>query len=73
MIRVSIEVNESGARSKMLVRAQSIRRAVSIVESLYPGLEARVVFPIEPETFFISDSAIVEGLVGAEIPQSVAG
>jgi hypothetical protein len=46
---------------------------VSVVEFLYPGLEARVVFPIEPETFFISDDGVVEGLVGTEIPQSVAG
>jgi hypothetical protein len=73
MIRVSIEVRDGWDRSELLVRAESIRQAVSIVEFLYPGLEARVVFPIEPETFFISDDGVVEGLVGTEIPQSVAG
>jgi hypothetical protein len=39
MIRVSIEVNNSGgARSDLCVRAESIRRAVSIVKSVYPDL-----------------------------------
>jgi predicted alpha/beta superfamily hydrolase len=74
MIRVLIEIgNSSRARSKLLVRAESIRQAVSVVEFLYPGLEARVVFPIEPETFFIKDMAALEEFARVEMPQSLAG
>jgi hypothetical protein len=74
MIRVSIEVNNSGgARSDLCVRAESIRRAVSIVKSVYPDLHPRVVFPIEPDTFFVKDAAVLEGLVGGEMSKSVVG
>jgi hypothetical protein len=46
---------------------------VSIVKSVYPDLHPRVVFPIEPDTFFVKDAAVLEGLVGGEMSKSVVG
>jgi hypothetical protein len=57
MIRVSIEVREGAALSRTAVQAESIREAVSITRRRYPGRDVRVIFPIDPETFFIDDPA----------------
>jgi hypothetical protein len=57
MIRVSMEVREGTALSRATVRAESIREAVSIARERYPGRDVRVIFPIDPETFFIDDPA----------------
>jgi hypothetical protein len=57
MIRVSMEVREETALSRATVQAESIREAVNIIRRRYPGRDVRVVFPIDPETFFIEDPA----------------
>jgi hypothetical protein len=53
MIRVSVEVREGTALSRATVQAESIREAVSITRGRYPGRDVRVLFPIDPEDFFI--------------------
>ena len=53
MIKISLEVREGGVLSRVTVQAESIRQAVSIVKGRYPGLEVRVVFPIDTEEYFI--------------------
>ncbi len=53
MIKVSLEVREGAVLSRVAVQAESICRAVSIVKGRYPGREVRIVFPIDPEEFFI--------------------
>jgi len=74
VIRVSIEVVSSGAdRLSVSVRAESIRRAVSAAEGLYPGAHVRVTYPIEPETFFVRNAAASTRLIEFEMPKSVAG
>jgi hypothetical protein len=35
------------------VQAESISRAVSIVKGRHPSHDVRVVFPIDPEKFFV--------------------
>ena len=57
MIKVSMEVREGAALSRTTVQAESIREAVSITRRRYPGRDVRVIFPIDPETFFIDDPA----------------
>ena len=54
MVQVSIEIHEGTAR---LVLAKSIRQALSIVAARYPGRVARLKFPIDPECFFVQESA----------------
>ena len=44
MLRVLCEVRISGTRFGARVRAESIRRAVSVTEARYPGGDVRVVF-----------------------------
>jgi hypothetical protein len=57
MIRISIEVREGTALSRATVQAESIREAVSITRVRYPGRDVRVMFPIDPEDFFIEGPA----------------
>ena len=72
MVRVSIEVRDGAAHFVVAVRAESIRRAVSIVTGRYPGGDYRVKFPIAPEGFFVNDTAARAGLVGFEQPDVIA-
>ena len=64
MVRVSIDVD--AGRSRLSVRAGSIRRALEIAGEHNPGCALRVVFPLDPETFFALDEAEV-GFEAAEI------
>ena len=52
MIRVSVEIRSGVARFQRTVWAESIERAVRLTAMRYPGSDARVRFPIEPEGFF---------------------
>ena len=53
MIRVSVDVCSGEARFRAAVWAKSIEHALSLVRARYPGGEATVIFPIEPEAFFV--------------------
>jgi hypothetical protein len=55
LIQVVIEVRRGAASFRVSVRAASIRRAISLVRSGYPGGEASLVLPVEPESFFLGD------------------
>ena len=57
MVKVSIEVHNGTARFAVAVLAKSIQQALSIVAVQYPGSVAKVKFPINPEGFFVEDSA----------------
>ncbi len=57
MIRVSMEVREGTALARARVEAASIREAVSIIRGRYPGRDVRVMFPIDPEDFFMEGPA----------------
>ncbi len=57
MVKVSIEVHDGTARFAVAVLAKSIQQALSIVAARYPSSAARVRFPIDPESFFVEDSA----------------
>jgi hypothetical protein len=57
MVKVSIEVHDGTSRFAVAVLAQSIEQALSIIAARYPGSVARVKFPINPEGFFVEESA----------------
>jgi hypothetical protein len=63
MVGVSVEVRSGAARFRVGVQASSIQRAVSLVKSLHSASDVRVVFPIDPEDFFIEDAFTQEGLI----------
>ena len=57
LIQVVIEVRSGAATFRVSVRARSIRRAIGLVRSSYPGAEAGLVLPVEPESFFLEDDS----------------
>ena len=72
MIKVSVKVGGDSTHFSVTVRAESIRRAVGIVEALYPGGDVRVVHPIDSEGFFVKEPTATAGLGELEMPKSVA-
>ena len=65
MIRVCIEVDRGTASPTTLyVRAESIVRALEVAGEQNPGCALNVVFPLDPDTFFVR--GVSEG-VEAEI------
>ena len=66
MIRISVVLTRGPARYRVAVKAQSIRRALEIVEGNYPGRQARVAFPIDPGASFVRDASAIDGLVDRE-------
>ena len=56
MIQISVEVREGGVPFRVAVQAESIGMAVGIVEERHPGSDLRVVFPIDPEEYFLEGS-----------------
>ena len=53
MIRVTVEVREGALTYRVRVTATSIESAIKIVGAGKPGRGVRLVFPIDPEVFFV--------------------
>jgi hypothetical protein len=65
MIRVGIEVDRgTDSPTTLYVRAGSIVRALEVAGEQNPGCALNLVFPLDPDTFFVRD--VSEG-VEAEI------
>jgi hypothetical protein len=56
MIRISVRVSDGTARFGVSIQAESIERALEIVGRQNPGSKCEVVFPIDPETFFVEEA-----------------
>lgn len=54
MIRVTAEIREGALTYRVRVSAPSIELALEIVGARKPGRRVRLVFPIDPEDFFVS-------------------
>jgi hypothetical protein len=63
MKKIAIEVRSSAARFKVALLAESIEGALEIARRYNPGKECRVVFPIDPESFFVGDDLERGGVV----------
>jgi hypothetical protein len=72
MVRVCVEVQSGTARFRVGVQAEGIRRALSLLGARYPHGETRVVFPIEPEDFFVKEPAAREEIVSVERAEGMA-
>jgi hypothetical protein len=58
MVRVRIEVGCGGADTTTLaVKAENILRALEIAGEQNPGCALNVVFPLDPDTFFVRDES----------------
>lgn len=73
MIKVSVEVFSGSTSFRAAAWAESIEQALSLTKKCYPGGEAKVVFPIEPEEFFVRGIDPSYGMVHPEMPEQVAG
>jgi mannose-1-phosphate guanylyltransferase len=72
VIRVQVEVSGGEAANLRLeVQARSIEQALRLVGARYPGREARVLFPIDPQTYFCTEPILASGTVLSE--ESEAG
>jgi hypothetical protein len=70
VVKVCVEVRREAVRFKVSVRAESMRRALNLVEERYPKGEAKVKFPIDLEGFFVEDSVASRGnSIGFEAPE----
>jgi hypothetical protein len=56
MIKISIEVRSSAARFKVALLAESIEGALEMANRHNPGKECKLLFPIDPEIFFVGDN-----------------
>ena len=65
MVKVSVEVRGGTARFRVGVQAGSIREALGLVGARYPGGAVRVIFPINPEGFFVMEPSRA-GVLGTE-------
>jgi hypothetical protein len=73
VIRVSVEICNGANRFRAAVWAESIERALTVVTARYPGGETQVIFPIEPEAFFVGGIAPADETVHLEAPEEIAG
>jgi hypothetical protein len=55
MIRVTVEIREGALTYLTRVSAPSIERALKSLEGREPGRRVRLVFPIEPEAYFVTE------------------
>ena len=60
MVRISIEVSSGAARFSVSVQAESIERALEIVEGQNPGKDCKVSFPIDDEAFFCEEDSVAK-------------
>jgi hypothetical protein len=66
MVKVSVQVRSGAARFRVGVQARSIREALSAVGRTYPNRDVRVMFPIEPEWFFVPEPSAPARVLGHE-------
>ena len=69
MIRVSVEVRNKTAQFRVGIQVSSINRAINLVKAFYSAGDVRVIFPIDPEGFFVEDALGAEGLIERGKPQ----
>jgi hypothetical protein len=63
MIKITVEVKSVTARFNVAVQAESIEEALEIAKGHNSGKECKVVFPIDPEDFFVNDDLGRGGVV----------
>ena len=57
MICVTVEIGEGALARWVRITAPSIERALKIARSGKPGRRTRLVFPIDPEAFFVPEGS----------------
>lgn len=68
MARIAVKVGRGAVRYRVAVQAESVGRALEIVEGLNPGGDFRMTCPIDPEASFVRDTASTVGGTEPEKP-----
>lgn len=55
MIRVTVAIGEGALTHRARITAPSIERALKIAGGGRPGRRVRLVFPLDPEAFFLAE------------------
>ncbi len=58
MVCVTVEIREGAITRRTRITAPSIKRAMRIASKGKPGCEARLLFPIDPEAFFMPEEPV---------------
>jgi hypothetical protein len=70
MIRVTIEQKRGPVTRRVAVTAPSIARALELAGAGRDGIEAKVLFPIDPDTYFVPEGS---GESAAPVPPGGCG
>jgi hypothetical protein len=73
VIKVSVEIRSGTASFRAAVWAQNIDSAVSLAHARYPGGKARVLFPIDGESFFAKGPMLTSGVLLPAVAEKAAG
>ena len=55
MICVTVEIREGALKRRIQTTAPSIERVLDLAGDGMPGRRVRLLFPIDPEAFFVSE------------------
>ena len=58
MIKVWVGVSKGAESFAVAVYARSIRRALQVAKARYPDSHVRMIFPIQPDDFFLRESDV---------------
>ena len=67
MIRVSVEVRGVAASFTADVWADSVAQAVALANACNPGCETKLLFPIDPDTFFAKAPVAGARIIRSEV------
>ena len=67
MVRISVEISSGAARFRVSVQAQSIERALEIVQRQNPDKDCKVRFPIDAEPFFVEEDSAAKVGTGGKV------
>jgi hypothetical protein len=73
VIRIPVEVRNGDACFQVAAWAENVERAVNLVKARYPGQEVSVVFPIEPDSFFVDRDASIYEVVSLVVSDGITG
>jgi hypothetical protein len=73
MIQVVLEVYTSAASFRVIGRARSIRRVISVAGVRYSNGEVGLILPVDPESVFVGGVSGEEEFGAPQVPERLAG
>jgi hypothetical protein len=67
LVRAPFEISDNGVSSRVMVLAESLRRAEEVLRSKYPEGEVRLVFPLDGEHILVGGHGEGEEIEGQDL------